>query len=280
MASNKKKDAAALYELLDKSTLNVTRKAGAPLKIPSWWSARSNPAQAKTASNEKNTDASASAAGPPPDPNALGSPSSQRDANSGGITTMPRALELFLRYRPLVLVVAAVLVMIMIMLIVLHHSATTKPRVSAPAVIMPEGMTPKLEPVSPAVARMAPTPSSPASQPAAPAVAKVHQARVYPSSQAHRRNGYYYLVIVTTLPQYARSAAQFIAAHGVSVTIEPAGNRFDAVVSVRGFKHRASRAARDLQQRVIQIGNLMPGAARSHRSVFNTAFFAQVQTSH
>ena len=47
MASNKKKDAAALYELLDKSTLKVTRKPGTPLKIPSWWSGRNNPVQGR-----------------------------------------------------------------------------------------------------------------------------------------------------------------------------------------------------------------------------------------
>jgi hypothetical protein len=274
MAANKKKDAAALYELLDKSTLNVTRKPGSPLKIPSWWSARNNAAQAKAAGNEKNADPSAAAA-PSPDPNALGSPSSQRDTSSG-VGTLPRAQELFLQYRPLILVAAAVCVMIMIMLIVFHHSTAIRKAAPAPVVIMPGGMTPRLEPTPSPNQGTVPAPA-PSVQPsgAMPAL-QPHRARVYPSSAVHRRNGYYYLVIVTTLPQYARSAAQFVAAHGVSVTIEPAGGRFDAVVSVRGFKHRASRAARALQQRVIKIGDLMPGAARSHRSVFNTAFFAQV----
>lgn len=274
MAANKKKDAAALYELLDKSTLNVTRKPGAPLKIPSWWSARNNPAQAKAAGNDKSTESSASTAGAPPDPNTLGSPQSQRDT-TGGMMSMPRAQELFLRYRPLILVVAAVLVMIMIMLIVLHHPAVARKAASVPTVIMPGGMTPKLEPANAPQTPVAPAPSIPISQKAAPAAPAIHRARVYPSSQVHRRKGFYYLVIVTTLPEYARSAAQFIAAHGVSVTIEPAG-RFQAVVSVRGFKHRASQTAMAFQQRVIRIGDLMPGAARSHRSVFNTAFYAQV----
>ena len=274
MAANKKKDAAALYELLDKSTLNVTRKPGAPLKIPSWWSARNNPAQAKAAGNDKSAESSNTPAGTPPDPNALGSPESQRDT-SGGMMSMPRAQELFLRYRPLILVAAAVLVMIMIMLIVLLHPAAARKAAPVPTVIMPGGMTPKLEPANSAPAGAVPLPSTTVVPKAPSAAANIHRARVYPSSQVNRRKGFYYLVIVTTLPQYARSAAQFIAAHGVSVTIEPAG-RFDAVVSVRGFKHRASRTARAFQQRVIRIGDLMPGAARSHRSVFNTAFYAQV----
>src|SRR5438094_1314908 len=42
MAINKRKDAAALFELIDKSTLKVPKNAGA-LKIPSWWSSKTNP---------------------------------------------------------------------------------------------------------------------------------------------------------------------------------------------------------------------------------------------
>ena len=45
MATNKHKDAAALFELIDKSTLKVPKGAGA-LKIPSWWSSKTNPATA------------------------------------------------------------------------------------------------------------------------------------------------------------------------------------------------------------------------------------------
>lgn len=42
MATNKNKDAAALFELIDRSTLKVPKNAGA-LKIPSWWSSKNNP---------------------------------------------------------------------------------------------------------------------------------------------------------------------------------------------------------------------------------------------
>ncbi|MCL2647359.1 MAG: hypothetical protein FWD61_10215, partial [Phycisphaerales bacterium] len=43
MATNKRKDAAALFELIDKSTLKVPKGGGGgSLKIPSWWSSKSN----------------------------------------------------------------------------------------------------------------------------------------------------------------------------------------------------------------------------------------------
>ncbi len=279
MASNKKKDAAALYELLDKSTLKVTRKPGTPLKIPSWWSGRNNPVQGKGTADEKSDDASAAPSAPPPDPNSLGSAASQRDTRSGGMM-IPGAQELFLRYRPLILVAAAILVMIMIMLVIFDHSSKVKRTAPPATIVMPGGVTPRLVPDNSENSKSAPTPIPASRQAAKTAAPQTHQARVYPSSEVNRRNGYYYLVIVTTLPQYARSAARFIAAHGVSVTIESAQSPYDAVVSVRGFKHRASRAARVFQRRVVQIGYLMPGANRLHRSVFNTAFYAQVHRSH
>jgi len=42
MATNKRKDSAALFELIGKSTLKVPKNA-ASLKIPSWWSSKTNP---------------------------------------------------------------------------------------------------------------------------------------------------------------------------------------------------------------------------------------------
>jgi hypothetical protein len=46
MATNKRKESAALFELIDKSTLKVPKSSGS-LKIPSWWSSKTNPATAK-----------------------------------------------------------------------------------------------------------------------------------------------------------------------------------------------------------------------------------------
>ncbi len=43
MATNKRKDAAALFELIEKSTLKVPKGGNGALKIPSWWSSKANP---------------------------------------------------------------------------------------------------------------------------------------------------------------------------------------------------------------------------------------------
>jgi hypothetical protein len=48
MATNKRKEAAALFELIDKSTLKVP-KAGGSLKIPGWWSNKTNPSNKEAA---------------------------------------------------------------------------------------------------------------------------------------------------------------------------------------------------------------------------------------
>ncbi|MEI8198057.1 MAG: hypothetical protein WCI73_19355, partial [Phycisphaerae bacterium] len=43
MATNKRKDAAALFELIDKSTLKIPKDAKGALKIPAWFSSKTNP---------------------------------------------------------------------------------------------------------------------------------------------------------------------------------------------------------------------------------------------
>ncbi len=277
MAANKKKDAAALYELLDKSTLKVTRKAGAPLKIPSWWSGRNAATPAAPAPADASaapTDPAAAKPNAPP-------PRTPGGASPFGIRNSARLEELFLRYRPLILVLAALVVMIMIALVVFRATGPKTHAGKVPPIMVPGVEQPRLVPDNNSSRRSrGNTPSQRGGGQAATPAAAAPTARVYPSSQVQRRSGYYYLVIVTTLPQYARSAAQFIAAHGVSVTIEQAQRPYDAVVSVLGFRHRASRAARAFQRRVVQIGDLMPGARRAHRSIFNTAFFAQVHRSN
>jgi len=51
MATNKRKEAAALFELIDKSTLKVP-KAGGSLKIPGWWSNKTNPSNKEVAAQD------------------------------------------------------------------------------------------------------------------------------------------------------------------------------------------------------------------------------------
>jgi hypothetical protein len=62
MATNKKKDAASLFELIDKSTLKVP-KTGA-LKIPSWYSSKTNPPTQSTSNGVHVTGAASAAAAP------------------------------------------------------------------------------------------------------------------------------------------------------------------------------------------------------------------------
>ncbi len=63
MATNKRKDAAALFELIDRSTLKVPKNAGA-LKIPSWWSSKTNPPSNATTSAMTSRPATLSTAAP------------------------------------------------------------------------------------------------------------------------------------------------------------------------------------------------------------------------
>lgn len=66
MATNKRKDAAALFELIEKSTLKVPKGGSGSLKIPSWWSSKVNPPTEPTHPQENNTQAQSAPAAPAP----------------------------------------------------------------------------------------------------------------------------------------------------------------------------------------------------------------------
>lgn len=89
MAINKRKDAAALFELIDKSTLKVPKNAG-QLKIPSWWSSRNNPPAAAAALPEEGLGATEMAAksAPVSPPKA---PSKLPDSTAKAPESTPRA---------------------------------------------------------------------------------------------------------------------------------------------------------------------------------------------
>lgn len=169
--------------------------------------------------------------------------------------------------RRLILIGAAVLVLLLlvIVLMLVPHPASKPTDIPISA---PTGMnSPKLEPF--------PTPQAHGFRP------QEHNGtnagRVVPAAQVHRSPHQWYLMIITTLPQYAQHAAQFIARHGVSVTVEPAAGGWDAVISVRGFRNLASPAAIAFRRRVVAIGLGWPGAQRTHHSPWNDAYFARVQ---
>ncbi len=104
--------------------------------------------------------------------------------------------------------------------------------------------------------------------------------KVVPAADVPRLADHWYLVILTTQPQYARTAARFIALHGVSVSIETGTNNLAQVVSVRGFIHRGGRRALAFRRRVIAIGRLVPGIKRKHDSVWGDAYYVQIVRTH
>lgn len=124
----------------------------------------------------------------------------------------------------------------------------------------------QIRPIKPVVK---PTPQPPA-----------HIGKVVPAANVPRLADHWYLVILTTQPQYARTAAHFIARHGVSVSIETGANNLAQVVSVQGFKHRGGRRAMAFRRRVIAIGRLVPGIKRKHDSVWGDAYFVQIVRTH
>ena len=83
MATNKRKEAAALFELIDKSTLKIPK--GGSLKIPNWWSSKTNPPPAPPEDPAKSPPQSA----PSPAPNGHAVSVRAADAPSVKVITSP-----------------------------------------------------------------------------------------------------------------------------------------------------------------------------------------------
>ncbi len=285
MATNRKKDAATLYEVLGR-TAQKTPKKETPAATPR------PPTAESTASMNNRTPLRVPATGsirPPPTRASLfpAATVEKKEAQSpaSGTSSSPEPVlldQILARFRPWILVAAAgvvALVLAVIIIVSTGHSRARHP--AAPVAISPGTPTPGL--VTPQLVSSNDNGSTPAvappatpSKPSAP-LAKV--GRVVPASQVVRSPNRWYLVILTTLPRYAQHAASFIAKHGVSVTIENGPQNFKCVISVLGFKHRAGAAAIALRRKVVYIGTLLPDARRAGRSDFNTAYYAHVQRS-
>ncbi len=160
---------------------------------------------------------------------------------------------------------------------------------NVPAAIQPGGNSSTLIPAVPqSPANNLPSsnyqivPANPSANPIAnPAPRpKARVGKIVPAANVPRLADHWYLVILTTQPQYARTAARFIAHHGVSVSIETGTNNLAEVVSVRGFKHRGGRRALAFRRRVIAIGRLVPGIKRKHDSVWGDAYYVQIVRTH
>ena len=285
MATNRKKDAATLYEVLGR-TARKTPKKETPAAAPK------PPTVESTPSMNNRTPLRIPATGsirPPPTRASLfpavapAKKEAQSPASESQSSSEPVLLDQILaRFRPWILVAAAgvvALILAVIIIVSTSHHAARKPL--EPVAISPGTPTPGL--VQPQLLPFNDNGSTPAAAPAAtpakPSPPRAHVGRVVPASQVVRSPNRWYLVILTTLPRYAQHAAGFIAKHGVSVTIENGPQNFKCVISVRGFKHRAGAAAIALRRKVVHIGTLLPDARRAGRSDFNTAYYAHVQRS-
>ena len=316
MAGNKRNTPASLFELLNKSDLNVSRperkshkpavgpsaaptSAGVPAAVPAPPAAGENVSSQKqpvadepamTAPPGPSVSTKDSAAAPPPTAvltdesalkktkpvdrtifsmhNSIGPSGAARRSQpwqkpAGGpaaIAGIPRRL---------ILVGAGMLVLLLIVIVlVLAHNRAGMPKPTNVVITAPSGKdNPKLVqyPLPPGQLVTLPGPSG------------AQAGAVVPAAQVQRSADRWYLMIITTLPQYAEHAARFIARHGVSVTVEPAAGGWDAVISVKGFRNIASPAAMAFRRRVVRIGLAWPGAQRTHHSPWNDAYFARVQ---
>ena len=288
MATNRKKDAATLYEVLGRTAQKAPKKDN-PAATP-------KPAAVDAAPSMNNrTPLRTPVAGsirPPPTRASLypaAAPVPKKEvtppAAAGTQSSSEPVLldQILARFRPWILVVAAgVVALILAVIIIISTSGHAARKPLEPIAISPGTPTPGL--IQPQLLPVdgnggTPTPVSPAPPPQPPAKPRVHIGRVVPASLVNRSPNRWYLVILTTLPQYAQHAAAFIARHGVSVTVENGPQNFKCVISVRGFKHRAGAAAIALRRKVVYIGTLLPDARRAGRSDFNTAYYAHVQRS-
>ncbi|MGC8624485.1 MAG: hypothetical protein ACP5VQ_04395 [Phycisphaerae bacterium] len=281
MATNRKKDAATLYEVLGRTAQKQPRKetsATTPLRSaePSATPSMNNRAPLRSPVTGS-IRPPPSAAGPYP-PASTATKQTQNPAAGTQLSPEPVLLDqILVRFRPWFLVVAAgIVALILAVIVIVSTSRTTlqkplEPIAISPGTLMPVSIQPQLLPVN---GHSGP---SPIVTPPPTVPPRVHIGRVVPAAEVNRTANRWYLVILTTLPQYARRAAEFIAKHGVSVTVENGPQNYKCVISVRGFKHRAGAAAIALRRKVVYIGTLLPDARRAGRSDFNTAYYAHVQ---
>jgi hypothetical protein len=305
MAGNKRNTPASLFELLSKSDLNVSRpeqKGNKPAAPPP-----TNPAPvaapATGVGSPKPETANEPAPTAPPTPTvaakagAVPVATASTDEAAGKKTTFADRTIFSMRDsigpsgagrraqrwqkpaaesaaiagipRRLILIGAGVLVLLLIVIVLmLTHNHAGVPKPTNVSIIAPSGLDHP---------RLVQYPSPQRRLVTEPGRMSRHAGEVVPAAQVRRSPRKWYLMIITTLPQYAQHAARFIARHGVNVTVEPAAGGWDAVISVQGFRNLASPAAIAFRRRVVAIGLAWPGAQRTHHSPWNDAYFARVQ---
>lgn len=279
MATNKRKDAAALFELLDKSTLKVPKSGSGPLKIPNWWS-RASRAKRAAAENAGPAVAVGFGAGTPAPPQNPPKPVRPPDAPVSG-PMGPGDLSRFLpQSNRWFLPVAAAAVMLFMLAVVYWASRSHKAHTSATnrPIGGPTGgdQPPRLSKVPGATKSTAKSGLGGNRGTHGNAVNGGRAVgRVVPINQVHREAGHWYLIIVTTRPNLAMLAAKHIAADGVSVTLQPVGKGMDQVVSINGYAKLSDPGARKFRRFVVQIGRDLPQAKRTGRGAWDDAYYAR-----
>ncbi len=276
MATNKRKEAPALFELLDKSTLRVPKGNAGSLKIPSWWSNRNAPRT--TAGPEESAppeQAPVSGQAQKPPPNQAHNPPPVTPPFAGPVDfarLLPPANRWF--------VPVTILLLLLITLLVVHFvSSGGRQTVAAghlPARLTVPTGSPKigLMPVKGSTEHPVGGRQTSVPQPAPPpAAAQPGAGRVVPAADRRFKIHHWYLIIVTTQPPLAQKAAQFIARHGVDVSVQQDRNGYASVFSVRGFLKRDSPGARRFRQYVVQIGREVGQAQRTGHGAWDDAYY-------
>jgi hypothetical protein len=221
----------------------------------------------------------------PPGPgNSGGKPISTTVHSTVSTNTAPVLLDqIMAQIRPIYLI-AGIILSILFIAVLVFFMARGNPGGSSPDAQQPFGnpgsdLNPRLEPMPNGMNNQPQLPpvsqGSEAPNPAPQVGSQAAPGQVIPAADIPRSPNLVYLVILTTQPEYAQNAADFLAQHGIDVTIEQGLGSHVTVVSVQGFAQRSSQEALEFRRRVVEIGELFPGAHRG-QSVWGDAYYSPI----
>ena len=305
MATHRKRDAAPLYELLKKSNYKVTKTPQetppASVSPPTVLSGKS--VQSPLISQNITTAAIPGVKSPVPPAasnvsasasahvaSAAATPSAGKSSSSAFIAAKSASHEPVLldqitaRLHPIFLFGGIALAILFVIALVIWLTGRSPSESSSNVQQQSVGtpgidMNPQLEPMpsgqnQPQLPSI-PVPSMHNNSPEQETNSQTIPGRVIPAIDVPRSPNLVYLVILTTQQVYAQRAADFLAEHGIDVTIERGLGNLVTVVSVQGFAKRSSPQANAFRHKVVEIGQLFPGAHRG-QSVWGDAYFAPI----
>ncbi len=303
MATNKRKDSAALFELIDKSTLRVPKNATGALKIPTWWSSKGNPptkmaasapaagvaapgetgtATLDPASNSANPYATTVPSIRPPVPAATPA----ADAGVRRATALPPKPQVYIpntmdranlsrgsssRYVPgtqvpiwvaVVGAVAAIVIIVAAIAVAMHrHPSATTGGEGIPGMGGNTKIIPNISPYDPTKS--------------GGGVSGAQAGRVLPSPLPRDPRLYYLVIANYPRQDMADKAANFLADHGVALSIEPSAGHY-WLISAQGFAKMEDPDAQALQRNVIEIGHLQFEGRKHRGGIFPDAHFSYI----